>query len=75
MPLNPAHQDAKRIVIVQAGEHAIDPRLLSQKGEKDRHDREAYPRSGLNLNGSNKNGPFSRDMFLVGSTHSSLIKS
>ena len=26
--LNPAHQDAKRIVIVQAGEHAIDPRLL-----------------------------------------------
>ena len=26
--LNPAHQDAKRITIVQAGEHAIDPRLL-----------------------------------------------
>ena len=26
--LNPAHQDAKRIVIVQAGEYAIDPRLL-----------------------------------------------
>ena len=26
--LNPAHQDAKRIVIVQAGKHAIDPRLL-----------------------------------------------
>jgi RES domain-containing protein len=26
--LNPAQQDAKRIVIVQAGEHAIDPRLL-----------------------------------------------
>jgi RES domain-containing protein len=26
--LNPAHQDAKRIVIVQAGEHAIDRRLL-----------------------------------------------
>ena len=26
--LNPAHQDAKRIAIVQAGEHAIDPRLL-----------------------------------------------
>jgi RES domain-containing protein len=26
--LNPAHQDAKRIVIVNAGEHAIDPRLL-----------------------------------------------
>jgi RES domain-containing protein len=26
--LNPAHEDAKRIVIVQAGEHAIDPRLL-----------------------------------------------
>lgn len=26
--LNPAHQDAKRIVIVQTGEHAIDPRLL-----------------------------------------------
>jgi RES domain-containing protein len=25
---NPAHQDAKRAVIVQAGEHAIDPRLL-----------------------------------------------
>src|SRR5467141_2721662 len=24
----PAHQDAKRIVIVQTGEHAIDPRLL-----------------------------------------------
>jgi RES domain-containing protein len=28
--LNPAHQDAKRIVIVQAGQHAIDPRLLKQ---------------------------------------------
>jgi RES domain-containing protein len=26
--LNPAHRDAKRIVVVQAGEHAIDPRLL-----------------------------------------------
>jgi RES domain-containing protein len=26
--LNPAHEDAKRIVIVQTGEHAIDPRLL-----------------------------------------------
>ena len=26
--LNPAHQDARRIVIVQTGEHAIDPRLL-----------------------------------------------
>ena len=26
--LNPAHQDAKRIAIVQAGKHAIDPRLL-----------------------------------------------
>jgi RES domain-containing protein len=26
--LNPAHQDAKHIVIVQAGEHVIDPRLL-----------------------------------------------
>jgi len=26
--LNPAHPDARRIVIVQAGEHAIDPRLL-----------------------------------------------
>jgi RES domain-containing protein len=26
--LNPAHKDAKRIVIVEAGEHAIDPRLL-----------------------------------------------
>ena len=26
--LNPAHPDAKRIVIVQTGEHAIDPRLL-----------------------------------------------
>ena len=26
--LNPAHQNARRIVIVQAGEHAIDPRLL-----------------------------------------------
>ena len=26
--LNPAHQDAKRIVIVHAGEHAIDTRLL-----------------------------------------------
>ena len=26
--LNPAHQDAKRITVVQAGEHAVDPRLL-----------------------------------------------
>jgi RES domain-containing protein len=26
--LNPAHQDAKRIVIVRAREYAIDPRLL-----------------------------------------------
>ena len=26
--LNPAHQDAKRIVIVNAGDHAIDPLLL-----------------------------------------------
>jgi RES domain-containing protein len=26
--LNPAHQDAQRIVIVHAGDHAIDPRLL-----------------------------------------------
>lgn len=26
--LNPAHQDAKRIVIVQASEHVIDPRLF-----------------------------------------------
>jgi RES domain-containing protein len=26
--LSPAHQDAKRIVVVQAGEHAFDPRLL-----------------------------------------------
>jgi RES domain-containing protein len=26
--LNPAHQDARRIVIVHAGEYAIDPRLL-----------------------------------------------
>ena len=26
--LNPAHQDAKRVIIVQTGEHAIDPRLL-----------------------------------------------
>ncbi len=26
--LNAAHTDAKRIVIVEAGEHAIDPRLL-----------------------------------------------
>jgi RES domain-containing protein len=26
--LNPTHKDAKRIVIVQAGEHAIDRRLL-----------------------------------------------
>ena len=26
--LDPAHQDAKRIVIVNAGDHAIDPRLL-----------------------------------------------
>lgn len=26
--LNPAHRDAKRVVIVETGEHAIDPRLL-----------------------------------------------
>ena len=26
--LNPAHTDAKHIVIVETGEHAIDPRLL-----------------------------------------------
>jgi hypothetical protein len=26
--LNPAHADAKRIVTVQTGEHAFDPRLL-----------------------------------------------
>jgi RES domain-containing protein len=26
--LNPAHRDARRIVIVQTGDHAIDPRLL-----------------------------------------------
>ena len=26
--LNPAHEDARRIVIVQTGNHAIDPRLL-----------------------------------------------
>ena len=26
--LNPAHQDAKRVVIVQAREHSIDPRLF-----------------------------------------------
>ncbi len=26
--LNPAHQDAKRVDIVETGEHAIDPRLL-----------------------------------------------
>jgi RES domain-containing protein len=26
--LNPAHQDTKRIDIIQADEHAIDPRLL-----------------------------------------------
>lgn len=26
--MNPAHRDAKRIVIVETGEHAIDPRLL-----------------------------------------------
>jgi RES domain-containing protein len=26
--VNPAHPDAKRIVIVEMGEHAIDPRLL-----------------------------------------------
>ena len=26
--LNPLHQDAKRLGIVQTGEHAIDPRLL-----------------------------------------------
>jgi RES domain-containing protein len=25
--LNPAHQGAKRVVIVETGEHAIDPRL------------------------------------------------
>jgi RES domain-containing protein len=25
---NPAHNDAQRIVIVETGEHAIDPRLL-----------------------------------------------
>jgi len=28
MLLNPAHEDAKRIVIAQAREHVIDPRLL-----------------------------------------------
>jgi hypothetical protein len=28
VPLNPAHQDAKRIII-ETGEHAIDPRLLT----------------------------------------------
>lgn len=27
--LNPAHQDARRMVIVQASEHLIDPRLLT----------------------------------------------
>jgi RES domain-containing protein len=27
--LNPAHQDAARIAIVQATDHVIDPRLLS----------------------------------------------
>jgi len=26
--LNPAHQDGKRVAIVQTGEHATDPRLL-----------------------------------------------
>lgn len=26
--LNPAHEDARRVVIVETGEHAIDPRLL-----------------------------------------------
>jgi RES domain-containing protein len=26
--LNPAHQDARRLVTVQTGDHAIDPRLL-----------------------------------------------
>jgi RES domain-containing protein len=26
--LNPAHEDARRIVVVESGEHAIDPRLL-----------------------------------------------
>jgi len=26
--LNPAHQDAKRVAVVQVSEHAIDPRLL-----------------------------------------------
>lgn len=26
--LNPTHQDAKHVVIVETGEHAIDPRLL-----------------------------------------------
>jgi RES domain-containing protein len=26
--LNPAHRDARRIVIIQTGEHAIDPRLF-----------------------------------------------
>ena len=26
--LNPAHQDARRIVVTQIGDHALDPRLL-----------------------------------------------
>ena len=26
--LNPAHQDARRIVVTQIGHHALDPRLL-----------------------------------------------
>jgi RES domain-containing protein len=26
--LNPAHEDARRIMVVESGEHAIDPRLL-----------------------------------------------
>ena len=26
--LDPAHQDARRIAIVETGEHALDPRLL-----------------------------------------------
>jgi hypothetical protein len=26
--LNPAHEDAKRVVIVHTGEYVIDPRLL-----------------------------------------------
>jgi RES domain-containing protein len=28
--LNPTHEDARRIVIVRTGGHAIDPRLLKQ---------------------------------------------